>query len=116
MTSMNTKHGHGVGKGFVVGRDESPISKTAQILAGEKTKAPSVSKYSGTPLLLRGPDGLAGILYDIDRVPFCNLVDRRHIRTLSKEMHRNNGFCARGDRSFKQCRIDIKRIRLNVDK
>ena len=48
LASMNTEHGHGVGKGFVVGRDEPPISKAAQILGGEKTKAPGVSKYPGT--------------------------------------------------------------------
>ena len=61
---MNTEHGHGVGKGFVVGRDEPPISKTTQILAGEKTKAPGVSKYTGALPLLCRPNSLAGILND----------------------------------------------------
>ena len=40
LAPVNTEHGHGVGKGFVVGRDEPPISKTAQVLAGEKLKHP----------------------------------------------------------------------------
>ena len=59
---MNTEHGHGFRKGFVVGGNESPIPKSAQILGGEKTKAPSISKYTGALPLLRGADGLAGIL------------------------------------------------------
>jgi len=29
LTSMNTKHGYRVGKGFIVGRNEPPIPKAA---------------------------------------------------------------------------------------
>jgi hypothetical protein len=42
---VNTEHGHGVGKGFVIRRDEPSISKTAQILGGEKTKAPGLQVH-----------------------------------------------------------------------
>src|SRR5580765_6894299 len=82
LAPVNTEHGHGVGKGCVVRRDEPSISKTAQILGGEKTKAPGVSKYTGALPLLCRPNGLAGILNDANLFPLGNLVDRTHVRTL----------------------------------
>src|SRR6266550_1409475 len=112
LASVNTEHGHGVGKGIVVGRDEPSISKTAQVLAGEKTETPGISKYTGALPLLYRPNGLAGILNDANIFPLGNLVDRGHVCTLPEEVNWNDGFCARRDRLFNQLGIDIKRIRL----
>ena len=116
LAPVNTEHGHGVGKGIVVGRDEPSISKTPQVLAGEKTEAPCVSKYTGALPLLCRPNGLAGILNDTNLFPLGNLVDRSHVCTLPEEVNWNDGFRARCDRLFNQLGIDIKRIRLNVHK
>src|SRR5580765_3533493 len=114
LASMDTEHGQRVGKGFVVGRDEPPISKTTQVLAGEKTEAPCVSKYtSALPLLCR-PYSLASILDDANIFPLCYFIDRSHIRTLPEEVNGNDCFRTRGNRLLDQLGVDIERIRLNV--
>src|SRR5256885_4487275 len=111
---MDTEHGHRVCKSFVVCRDEPPVSKAAQILGGEKTKAACVSKYSSSFTLLCRPNSLASILNDANLFLFSNFIDRSHVRTLPEEVNRNDGFRTRGHRLRDLLWIDIKRIRLNI--
>src|SRR6185295_15700106 len=116
LTSVNPKHGQRIGQGLIIGRDKATVSKPAQVLAGEKTKAAGVPEYSGALPTLCRPNGLARILNDANVFPLGNLVDRSHVRTLSEEMHRNDSFRARRDCSFNHIGINVKRISLNVHK
>jgi hypothetical protein len=112
---MDAEHRHRLGKAALVRGDHTPITKPAEILGREKAETARVPQDSGSLPMLSRADRLAGVFDHAYASLSPDLVQHSHVGTLAEEVDRDNGFGSRGQRSFNLLRVDIERVRLNVD-
>src|SRR5205085_1872324 len=89
-----------LGETGVSGSHRAAVAIGSEVFRWVEAPCSSGRESSASATAIAGTVRLSGILDDDDSVLGRDLVDGRHVRGLTVEMHRDHGACARGDRSF----------------
>ncbi len=99
----------------IVSRDDSTVASGSQILRWEETEAACSPQDPRFAAVVGCSDGLAGIFEDKEVVLKGKSPDRVHVGALAKNVDRHDRSRFRSDRRFDGCRINVVRVRQDVD-
>ena len=99
-----------------MGGEQSGVTQRAEVFGGIKTERAKVAHAADGNTFPRGTLRLSGVLDDMQRMGLGELADGGHVGGLAKQMDGENGFGAVSDFSSGVLGVEVKGVRMGVDK
>src|SRR5262245_43355613 len=99
----------------IIGYDHSAFAIRPEVLSGVEAKATHVRQAPGPTPLVLGTVRLTSILDHREAATPSDLQDRGHVSRLPIQVHRDDRFRPLRDGGFDDLRVDIERLRIDVD-
>ena len=109
------QHAQLIGALFAIGCDQSAITKTAQVLAGEKAEGTEVTEAAGLFVIDVCAERLCAVFNNFQTFIITQSLQSIHIDRLAEQMHGNDrpGFAGNGLLNLVE--VDVKGVRIDIN-
>ena len=101
---------------LLVEREYAAAFRRIQHLGGMETGAGHVAAFHDAAAFVPDSHRVGGVVDDGDAVPFGNGIDGLYLAGVSEDMYRHDGHGVAGDLLLDLFRVDVERLRIDVDK